>query len=472
MHELTTDVAIIGAGSAGLRVHKAAKAQGASVLLIEGGQYGTTCASVGCMPSKLMIAAADAAHSAVHAGVFGVHAGPIRIDGREVMQRVRSMRDQFTGKVAKMTRQIPEHERLSGHARFKDPHTLIVGDHTLVSAKSIVIATGSRAAVLPMFRDLDDRLAVNDDVFAWQDLPESVVVFGPGIIGLELGQALHRLGVRIRMFGIQRLLGPLTDPAVKEAAEEQFGGEFPLDTDARVESVRRNGDSVAVRFFDRMSDGSLAETPSEEEFELLLAATGRTPRVDDLGLENSGLELNQQGVPLYNPATMQCGTSHIYIAGDADADVPLLHEAADEGLIAGKNAALHPQAEPGRRHVPLSIVFSDPQIAMVGATFAELQPDIEQDRVAVGSVDWANDPRARMMNTNTGLLRLYGDKESGRLLGAEMLGPHAENIGHLLAWSLEQQLTVSELLDMPYYHPVYEEGLRSGLQSLIKAMTK
>ena len=466
MKELHTDVAVIGSGSAGLRARSAAERQGASVLLIEGGEYGTTCASVGCMPSKLLIAAADAAHAAAAAGEFGVHPGQIRIDGTRVMQRVREMRDQFTGKVAAMTRKLPEEQRLMGTARFEDPHTLIVGEHTRVTAQRIVIATGSRPSMLPMFADLGDRVVTNEDVFSWQDLPRSVAVFGPGIIGLELGQALHRLGVRIRMFGIQGLLGPLTDPEVKARADALFRAEFPLDTDARVESVERTDDGVAVRFYDRTGDGGRQQDAAVEHFDLLLAATGRTPRLDDLDLQHSGLELDSRGVPRYNPSTMQCGDSHIFIAGDAAGDLPILHEAADEGVIAGKNAARHPRIAPENRHVTLSIVFSDPQIAMVGARYA----DLDTEKTAIGSVDWSQDPRARMMHTDAGLLRLYADRDTGRLTGAEMLGPRAEHLGHLLAWSIEQELTVQQLLAMPFYHPVYEEGLRTALQSLAKEL--
>ncbi|AFG36867.1 dihydrolipoyl dehydrogenase [Spirochaeta africana] len=470
MNEAYCDVAIIGAGSAGLRAYKAARQHGARALLIEGARYGTTCASVGCMPSKLLIAAADAADVARTAGVFGIHTGNIQVDGTAVMQRVREERDRFTGNVVRMTRQIPSEDRLEGYARFENDTTIVVGDHTRVHTRSTVIATGSRAARLPLFDDLGDLVAVNDDVFSWQDLPDSVAVFGPGIIGLELGQALHRLGVRIRMFGIQNLIGPLTDPEVKKHAERIFGDEFLLDTDARVESLRREGSTVVVRFQEKSgrSDDSGPSEPRllEEQYSVLLAATGRTPNTERLQLENTSLELDDHGIPLYDPATMQCGDSPIFIAGDATADVPLLHEAAAEGLIAGANAARYPAVQANTRHVPLSIVFTDPQIAMVGQPYHELP----QEEIVIGELDWQSDPRARMMNTNQGLLRLYAEKSSGRLIGSEMIGPRAEHIAHQLAWALEQEMTVAQLLDLPYYHPVYEEGLRSALQSLAKQM--
>jgi dihydrolipoamide dehydrogenase len=209
------DVAIIGAGTAGLAAYRAARAAGAGAMLIEGGAYGTTCASAGCMPSKLLIAAADAAHAVETAPGFGVHHdGVVRIEGRAVMDRVRRERDRFVDFVLRDVERIPEMDRLRGHAGFVDDHTLEVGGHTRVVATTAVIATGSRPKLADSFAALGDRVLVSDDVFDWQDLPKSVAVIGPGIIGLELGQALHRLGVHVAIFGRGGRVGPISDPEV------------------------------------------------------------------------------------------------------------------------------------------------------------------------------------------------------------------------------------------------------------------
>src|SRR3954471_23365015 len=147
MKTLNVDVAVIGAGTAGLAAYRAAKAAGATAAIVEGGPYGTTCARVGCMPSKLLIAAAEAVHEAQLAPRFGVHLeGGIRIDGREVMARVRSERDRFVGYVVRDVETIPEADRVRGYARFEDDHTLVVDYHTRITAKSVVIATGSSVA--------------------------------------------------------------------------------------------------------------------------------------------------------------------------------------------------------------------------------------------------------------------------------------------------------------------------------------
>ncbi|SOY63988.1 Dihydrolipoyl dehydrogenase, Dihydrolipoamide dehydrogenase [Cupriavidus taiwanensis] len=458
MTTIQTDVAVIGAGTAGLAAYRAAIAAGKRAVIIEGGPYGTTCARVGCMPSKLLIAAAEAAHELRHTAPFGVHVdGQVRIDGREVMARVRSERDRFVGFVVRGVENIAPADRIRGYARFIDTTTLEVDGHTTVRASRVVIATGSTPVLPAPFQVFGDRLIVNDDVFSWQDLPGSVVVFGPGVIGLELGQALSRLGVRVRVFGVSGSLGPLTDPVIRADAARTFNQEFYLDPDAKVTDMGRDGDQVVVTYLDR--EGRSVT----ERFDYALAATGRAPNVRGLALENTGLALDARGVPHFDAHTLQCGNAPVFIAGDANNILPLLHEAADEGKAAGENAASYPQVKPLARRAPIAVVFTDPQIAMVGQRYAELAARGE-DGFVTGAVSFEDQGRSRVMLKNRGLMHLYADKTTGRFLGAEWTGPRAENIAHLLAWSYQQGLTIAQMLTMPFYHPVVEEGLRTALR--------
>ena len=305
-------------------------------------------------------------------------------------------------------------------------------------------------------------MIVNDDVFDWQDLPDSVAVFGAGVIGLELGQALHRLGVRVRLFGRGGLLAGISDPEVRAYAARTVAAEMPISLDARDVRVGRDGSAVVIDFID--DDGGARS----ERFEWLLAATGRTSNLDQLGIENSGLTLDARGIPLFDPMTMQCGSSHIFVAGDSAADRPVLHEAADEGHLAGHNAARYPGVFKHVRRTPMGVVFSDPQIAFVGKRHAQLVA--EGANFAIGEVSFEDQGRARVMLVNKGLLRIYGECGSGLLLGAEMIGPDHEHLAHLLAWVIQMRMTVGEVLELPFYHPVIEEGLRTGLRELNRAL--
>ncbi|MBF8177916.1 dihydrolipoyl dehydrogenase [Herminiimonas contaminans] len=462
MKTLTFDVAIIGAGSAGMSAYRAVKAHGKTAVLIEGGPYGTTCARVGCMPSKLLIAAAEAAHAAEEAPGFGVHPGPVRIDGKQVMQRVRSERDRFVGFVVESVESIDPAERLHGYARFVSPGCLQVGDDIQVMAERVVIATGSTPQIPPELRVLGSRVITSDDIFERDDLPESVAVVGAGVIGLELGQALQRLGVRVALFGRSGRVAQLDDAAINQSAIDGIGADLDLRLNTSVVSARLVGEQV--EFVSRDKDGH----ERTEHFQYVLAAAGRTPNVQNLGLENTGLQLNPQGIPLFDSLTMQCGNSAIFIAGDADNDRPLLHEAADEGRIAGDNAVRFPEVVAGLRRTRLMIAFTDPQIAVIGQTMSDLRPR----QFEVGQVSFANQGRSRVMRQNRGLLKVYGERGTHRFLGAEMVGPRAEHIGHLLAWACQSGMTVGQMLDMPFYHPVVEEGLRTALRELKENLLK
>ena len=454
MERIQTDVAVIGAGTGGLAAYRAVKAAGKKALLIESTVYGTTCARVGCMPSKLLIAPAEAAHAVERYPAFGLSVdGPVKVDGRAVMARVRRERDRFVGFVVRGVDEISAADKIWGKATFVDDHTLAIEGGPTIAARSIVIATGSTPSYPPAWKALGDRLIINDDVFELEDLPESVAVFGPGVIGLELGQALHRLGVRVKVFGRGGGVGPLADPALLVEAHKVFGAEFYLDTNAHA-NVTRDGDDVVVDF--KGMDGE-ART---ERFQYLLAATGRSPNVRGIGLEYTSLELDATMIPVFDRRTMQCGSSSIFIAGDVDNDVPVLHEAADEGRIAGDNAARFPVVKPGLRRAPLGVVFSDPQIAVVGGGYRAAQ----SCQHVIGEVSFEDQGRARVMLRNQGLLHIYAEVGTGRFLGAEMLGPDAEHIGHLLAWALQMQCTIAQMLEMPFYHPVVQEGLRTALR--------
>ena len=454
------DVAIVGAGTAGMAAYREARKWTDRVRLIDGGALGTTCARVGCMPSKLLIAAADAAHEARYTERFGISTGQVEVDGRAVMERVRSERDRFVGFVLEAVNGFDDDNVIRQNARFLDDHTLELDDGSRLTARTVILATGSRPNVPPPFEAAGDLLVTNDDVFDWTDLPGSAAVFGGGVIGLELGQALHRLGVRVHLFGKGDAVGPLGDPDLLVYARRTFADEFPAHFDARTD-ISREGDEVVVRWKQDGDEG-------EERFDLLLAATGRRPNLDRIGLENTSLKLDDRGRPTVDHMSMRAATtsddlSSIFVTGDLAAP-PLLHEAADEGRIAGENAARYPEVYRRARRTGLGIVFCDPQIAIAGRGHRELtEAGVDFAR---GEVSFEDQGRARVIGKAVGLLRVYGERETGMLVGAEIIGPAAEHLGHLVAWTIESRLTVTEVLQRPFYHPVLEEGLRTALRNL------
>ena len=463
MKSINADVVVIGAGTAGMSAFRNALQHTDNVYLIESHTYGTTCARVGCMPSKLLIAASEARHHALHTDPFGVHLdhASIKVNGEEVMQRVRSERDRFVGFVVSDVEEWPSKNRIMGQASFIDEHTVQIDDHTQIHAERVVIATGSRPIILPEWKQLGDKVITNDDVFYWQTLPKSVAVFGTGVIGLEIGQALHRLGVQVEIFGRSGSLGSITDPVVLEEAQKVMGEELVMHLHSKTEVKLDASGKVQVHWQEDGKNGTFTA-------DYLLAAIGRTPNTDKIGLENLSIETDKHGVPKANPTTMQTSISHIFIAGDASNQLPLLHEASDQGKIAGDNAGVYPNINKGLRRSHIGVVFSDPQIASVGLRFRDWQERYKNpDCVAIGEVSFHNQGRSRVMLVNKGHMRVYAEQGSGRFIGAEMIGPAAEHLAHLLAWAHQMKMTIPQMLDMPFYHPVIEEGLRTALRDVM-----
>jgi dihydrolipoamide dehydrogenase len=461
MKTVSVDVAVIGAGTAGLNARREVEKRGGRVVMIESGPYGTTCARVGCMPSKLLIAAAEAAHAIESAARFGIHAGgPVRIDGAEVLERVRRERDRFVGFVVSDTERIDPDQRLRGRARFVGPTQLVIGDEVRVDARAIVVAAGSTPYLPPPFDALRSHVLTSDDVFELADLPASLAVIGAGVVALELGQAMHRLGVRTALFSPYERIGPSTDPEIRRIVARDLGAELDLRLRTKVLQASPAAAGVMLRWQD--GDGAV----HEETFAQVLVAAGRRPNLEALDLEAAGLPLDADGQPRIDRQTTQCGQAPVFFAGDASAHLPLLHEAADEGRIAGANAMLWPQVERHERRTPLAIAFTDPQIALVGLRHA----DLPAGRCAIGAASFDNQGRARVAGRNRGLVRIYGEIETCRLLGAELFGPGMEHLAHLLAWAVQQRLTVHAALAMPFYHPVLEEGLRTALRELARAL--
>lgn len=450
--ERKVDVAIIGLGSAGLYTLSKVRPAGKSVVVINGGELGTTCARVGCMPSKAAIQVAEDVHRRGVYSRFGLEGGDgLKLDVEEAMEYVRDLRDNFVDRVlSNSSDNFPEGLLIDSYARFVEPDLVETEDGQRVRAERFVIATGSRPFIPDAWAEFRDDIITTDEFFELEELPESAAVIGLGVIGLEIGQSMHRMGVDITGIDMAETIGGLTDPETAKHAINIMGKEMPLWLGHTAELSREE-------------DGRIRVTAGENSVVVnkIFASLGRVPNIDSLNLEVFDLEKDDRGIPKFNPNTMQVGDLPIYLAGDITHDRPLLHEAGDEGRIAGYNAATGSNTA-FKRKTPLNIVFSDPNIVHVGAHYA----DLDLDKTAVGEMMIAPVGRALIMANNKGVIRVYADKASGKMLGAEMICVRGENLGHLLAWCIQMEMTVGDMLRMPFYHPVMEEALQAALNDL------
>jgi dihydrolipoamide dehydrogenase len=443
------DVVIIGAGTAGLTARREVARKTDNYIVVDDGPMGTTCARVGCMPSKVLIQVAndfDRRKKFDQMGIVG--AENLSLDGKQVMNHVRTLRDRFVRSV-KNSMEEWDYKLVRARASFIDPHTLDIGGEA-VKADKIILATGSRPVIPALWNQYKDYLMDTDSFFELPTLPKSVAVIGLGVIGIEIGQALQKLGVEVIGITVGKGIGGLSDPELQDYVVNKFSEEMQMHfSGAELMGATEDG-KLQVR-----ADGKTYEV------EKALIAVGRKANVDKVGLEKLGIPFNKSGVPDFDKSTMRVKEMpHIFIAGDANADRPILHEAADEGTIAGHNAVSEDQCF--KRRTPLGITFSDPNIASIGKKYVQLKD--ENVEFVTGKVSFEGQGRSIVKLKEQGILHLYADQQTGLILGSELQAPDGEHLAHLIAWAITLKLTVFEALKMPFYHPVVEEGLRTALR--------
>lgn len=445
------DVIIIGAGSAGLSALNVVRKKTENVLLIDQGPLGTTCARVGCMPSKALLQAAHDYHRSRRLNAQGLVKGEWKLDRPALMKHVRAMRDHFVSFVLRDIDALGERFQ-QGRAQFIGPDAIRIDGTTEARAKAIIIATGSEPIIPDPFKAFRKHIVTTDDFFELEDLPERWAVIGLGPIGLEIGQALAWLGCPVSGYDTGRDVAGLKDPEVNAAAISALQEDMSL-TLGRQATLEEQGGRVQV-----LADG-------RRTVDKVLVAVGRRPRVHDLGLENTGCRLDAKGNPCFDPKTAAVEGAPLFIVGDADSKAPIQHEAVADGRRAAHNA-LRTKPEEVAGSVRLGIVFTEPNIVSVGRAFDDVGDAV------IGDAAFEDQGRSKIMGRNVGRLRVYAERASGRIIGAEMAAPAAEHMGLLLASFVQTKTTLAEALRLPFYHPTIEEGLRTALRDAEKKIKK
>jgi len=451
--------AIIGAGTSGLNALGYIRQQTDDFVMIHGGPYGTTCARVGCMPSKAMIHAANHFYQAQHLASCGIEGGEaLSVNGEQVMAYVRQLRDRFSGGVhANTTATLNADQLIEGYAEFVAPNQLKVNDE-IIEAERIIIATGSSPVVPAPWQALGDKLMTSDEIFELESLPKRIAVIGLGVIGLELGQALARLGVEVTAVEMLETMAGLSQPELIAEAKQLMSQEMKVYL----------GEAADLALNPDNPDEVVLKVAGEEIMvDAVLGSLGRRPNLQGLNLSAAGIETDARGMPEFNNETMQIADLPVFIAGDVNGFRPILHEAGDEGRAAILNAVSYPQVTAYPRKTMLGVAFSDPQVGLIGMSY--------RDAKALGakSVTFMlarSNGRAIVMGQDKGGLCLYADPTTYQLLGAELLMAEAEHLAHLLAWAVQDGVTVFELLQKPFYHPVLEEALQDALRQLARQL--
>ncbi len=436
------DLLIIGAGSAGLASLREARKHTKRLAIVNHGPWGTMCARAGCQPSKLLIEAANAFHDRARFQELGIRgARGVHVDQGAVLRRVRAVRDVFVQGMSSETDFLGEHA-ISGRARFLSPVEVVIDETRRIRARRIIVATGSHPVVPAAYHSIGARALTTESLFELEALPRRLAVLGQGAVGVELAQAMARLGVEVTAFEKEKLIAGLTDPNVSAELVSALRDDYALHLRAEVKMTQTKSSIVLQAGKHRVA------------VDAVLVALGRAPNVAGLGLETLGLALDANGLPTVDPKTMRAGKLPVYFAGDAMplTAAPVLHEARDEGRIAARHAlGIEPMR--ARRKTPLAVVFSSPNAATVGLRFAK----VNKARTRVVEASIAAQSRSTIALEKHGVVRLYLEKKSEKVVGAELCGPRVEHLAHLIALAIETKCTLHDLQSMPLYHPTFEE---------------
>jgi mercuric reductase len=455
------DLVILGAGSTAFAAGLTAQAMGKTAVMTESRTLGGTCVNRGCLPSKNLIEAAKLVHDAKnprYPGLKPVGSG-LEVDFAALI----AQKDEVIGVYREKKYDDLVGDRIhveDGHARFLDPHTVAVNGRRL-TAERFLIATGSRP-VLPDIPGLEDVPYLTSDLLGRGEevelraLPASLLVVGGGYIALELGQMFARFGSSVTI--IERsaqLLAHGYEPQIGRAIGRIFADEgIEIVTDASVVAVRSdNGQVIAT-----VRRGG---TEADHRADSLLLATGRRPNTDGIGLEASGVTVNDAGEVMVD-SYLRTRMPHIFAAGDA---IGRLHESqmatpvgARQGGIAAHNALDGNDLRAFDGRVIPRAIFTDPQIGIVGATEAEA--------VAAGHRCWCTTlpmeivPRAGAIRDTRGIVKMVADADTNEVLGVAMVGANAAEVIHEAAMAMRFRATIEDFVDLLHVYPTMAEALK------------
>lgn len=439
-------VIVIGAGSGGLTVASGAVVFGAKVALIEHEKMGGDCLNTGCVPSKAFLKCAHLAKDIGSSSNFAIESDLKEVSLAKVMDRVHSIIEAIEPHDSKESFENKGVDVLLGKAKFIDRHTIDVDGKT-VTAKNIVIATGS-APVVPKLKGLDEvPFLTNLNIFDLKKLPKHLIVLGGGPVGLELGQGFRFLGSEVTIIDRNQHLFAKDDPEAAPVMEKQFSEDgIRLILNAEIKEVAQKDDVITVT----VEQGGAA---IEIQGDHLLVSLGRTPASGELGLENAGVDIDKKGFVTTNDK-MQTNIKNIYACGDVTGAYLFTHMAGYQASIVLRNMIFHLGSKVDYSFVPWT-TYTKPEVAHVGYT----EPWAKKLGLYVESIkiDLSGNDRAIAQGDTDGFIKLILGKK-GRVIGATVVSEYAGEMIPIASLAIKQKLSVSTFFGVIFSYPTESEA--------------
>lgn len=466
------DFVVIGGGSAGYAAAEEASRQGLSTAIVQGSrEFGGLCIQRGCMPSKILLEAANRFRETGEAPRFGVHPGKGNFSAREIIARKRRLVGEFADERKKEIEET-SCEVLLGRAKFVDPHTLEIspldggeGKTRLIGARAVLIATGSYIKVDGIEGLEDAGVLTSDTLLDDEHIPISIVILGAGPVGLEAAHYYRSLGSEVTVVNGAEQILPRADADISESLEKALGERGTrFVCDAKILAVGRTAaGGKSVRYEQEGTERSV-------EAAEILYAIGRHPCSEGLALEEISVERDERGHVKTLPMQQTPAHPHIFVAGDVAGPYEILHLAVRQGEVAGRNAARHlhgadAEMEKMDYRLKMSAVFTEPEMATVGLSEEEAHEQKEDFHAATYPFEELG--RAIVEGETAGLAKLIAERGTNRLLGASLVGPRAAELIHEIAAVMYYRGTADDLLAIPHYHPTLSEIWTSVAEKLV-----
>ncbi len=453
MESKNFDLAIIGGGPGGYVAAIRAAKSGLKVSLIEKDRLGGVCLNSGCIPTKTLYHTALLLEEIKKAPIFGIETTAPKLDFAKTMKRKDDIVE-MQGKGIAFHFKKNGIELINGTGKIVSSNKIQVkdssGEEGEINANNIIIATGSSAAGVPPFDLSQEGIMDNIGVLSLSELPKSLLIVGAGVVGCEFANIFSTFGTKITM--VEMLPGILTteDEEVSGIIHKVLKTKgIDIFTSSKVDKLDKNGSSYTCK----LSGGE------EIKVEKILVSIGRKPNTAGIGLEDAGIETDQKGF-IKVDSHLRTNIDNVYAVGDVIGNLQLAHVASEEGKIAAENIA-GKDREMDYRVIPWA-VFTFPEIGTVGITEVQAK---EKGIVAItGVFPFSSSGKAYITGETEGFVKIVTDKETGEILGAQMIGPRAADLVHEVAVAMKGEVPIDDLAITVHSHPTLSEAVMEAAE--------